>query len=265
MVHGLQSNSFWFDRSSEDLAGRGVTVFSYDRRGSGTSEGPRGYAESPEQLLQDLAAAHAYLREVVSSETPVHMLANCFGARLTIPYVMHGGTAASIKSVILTAPGTHMADRADLTVLEKLRVIAPNLIPTEEARRRHAMKEFRVPLQDDYFISSGPYLEWIRDDSKSHSLRKATRGLYTSARSLTKEMKRGLRELKLPCFVILGSRDVVVENDKIEEFFKGNYPGPLRLKTYGCEHMIEFGPAFDEYAGDVANWILHDFHTTAAN
>ncbi|MEZ5312617.1 MAG: alpha/beta fold hydrolase [Thermoanaerobaculia bacterium] len=84
LIHGMQSHSGWFEAAATaaEAAAAGITVLSYDRRGSGRSGGERGHVGSEQAFLDDLAAAHdGLVGELVQAggeAAPVHALASCF-------------------------------------------------------------------------------------------------------------------------------------------------------------------------------------------
>ena len=55
-LHGVLSHSGWFEDVAQVLHARGLHVLGHDRRGSGLNEQDRGDVQSPDQLMDDLAA-----------------------------------------------------------------------------------------------------------------------------------------------------------------------------------------------------------------
>ena len=245
LVHGMQSHAGWFEVSgtSDDLAADRFTVLAYDRRGSGRSDGPRGDSPSSEAFLEDFAAARSYLAAELadcgSAGAPLHVLANCFGTRIVLPYLAkHPGT---FTSVILTAPATHMSRAADFRLATKLHILTA---PGSET--------FATPLEDRLFVSSGPFLDWIRDDR--HALREVTARFLRETQMLTRRMHQAARELELPMLVILGSRDAMVINDKIKDEFVARYRGPIEVLELDAEHYVDFTDQQPALAAAVSRW-----------
>ncbi|MEE8525544.1 MAG: alpha/beta fold hydrolase [Thermoanaerobaculia bacterium] len=247
LVHGMQSHAGWYEASgtADALARAGVTCLAYDRRGSGRSGGRPGDTTRPGDMLADLAATRDALRrsldEAGAPDAPLHALANCFGTRIVLPYLDSDPDA--FRSVILTAPATHMSRCADYRLGKRLAIL---LSP----RGRY----FPTPLRDEYFISADPWLEWIRNDA--HSLRRVTAGFLRSAGVLTVRTKAAARRLTVPVLVILGSRDVMVRNTAIRSGFVARYPGPIEVVEYDAEHYVDFTEHQVALAGMVEEWVL---------
>ncbi len=246
LVHGMQSHSQWFEVSGTlaALSDAGISCLAYDRRGSGRSGGKKGHAKSAEQMLEDFETALKALREILAQsgnpDVPLHVLANCFGTRITLPYLTREPDA--FQSAILTAPATRMTRKADYGKRQRARIL---LAPPS--------RYFKTPLEDSYFISSGPALEWIENDELS--LRRVTAGFLRSAQKLTKEMRRAALTLTIPFLVVLGTHDEMVKNDAIRAEFVHNYKGPIRVVEYDAEHYIDFTSFQPELADEIVLWI----------
>jgi alpha-beta hydrolase superfamily lysophospholipase len=247
LVHGLQSHARWFEASATaaNLAERGISCLAYDRRGSGRSGGKVGHADSADDFLTDLTAGHTALRRELDARgargAPLHVLANCFGARAVLPYLaLH---PRAFRSVILTAPATHMTRQASYGALRKLSILL--------ARRD---SYFPTPLRDEQLVSAGPGLDWIRRDVLS--LRRTTAAFLRSANALTPRMHDAIPRLRVPLLVVLSRRDVLVDNDAIRRRFFAGYAGPKELVEYDTDHYVDFTSARPDFEQEVAAWIL---------
>lgn len=243
LVHGLQSHAGWFEAAgtAAGLAAAGIACLAYDRRGSGRSDGVRGHAESAGDFLADLAAGERALRSQLPPGAPVHVLANCFGARAVLAFAAEHPEV--FRTLILTAPATHMSRRASYGLARKLGIL---LSPS----RRY----FPTPLHDEDFVRAGPWLDWIRRDERS--LRHVTAGFLRSANRLTQEMQAALPCLRTPLMVVLSRHDVLVDNVAIRERFFEPYAGPKELVEYDTDHYVDFTSAQPELERRLAAWVL---------
>jgi alpha-beta hydrolase superfamily lysophospholipase len=242
VVHGLQSHAGWLEASdtARELADVGICSLAYDRRGSGRSSGPTGHAESDGDFLMDLAAAHAALECEIGRTTPIHLLANCFGARAALAYA--GEHPEAFASLILTSPATHMSRQASYGLGSKLRIaLAP---PT---------KVFATPLRDEYFVREGRWLDWIRRDPLA--LRSVSAGFLRSAARLTRRMWSAVPRISIPLLVVLARRDAIVDNDAICRSFLPRWRGPHRRIEYDAEHYVDFTDARCAFARDLERWL----------
>jgi alpha-beta hydrolase superfamily lysophospholipase len=243
LVHGLQSHAGWFEAAgtAAGLAAAGIACLAYDRRGSGRSDGVRGHAESAEDFVADLAAGERALRSELPRGASVHVLANCFGARAVISHAAEHPEA--FRSLVLTAPATHMSRRASYGLARKLEILlspARRLVPT--------------PLHDEDFVRAGPWLDWIRCDERS--LRTVTARFLRSANRLTRRMQAAIPHLRAPMLVVLSTRDVLVDNDAIRERFFEPYAGPKELVEYDTDHYVDFTDARPDLECRIAAWVL---------
>lgn len=243
LVHGLQSHAGWFEASGTagGLAAAGITCLAYDRRGSGRSAGPTGHADSADDFLADLAAGEAALRRELAPGAPVHVLANCFGARAVLPHAAEHPDA--FRSLVLTAPATHMSRRASYALGRKLEIL---LSP--------ARRYLPTPLRDEDFVRAGAWLDWIRRDERS--LRAVTAGFLRSANRLTRRMQAAIPRLRAPLLVVLSARDVLVDNAAIRERFFEPYSGPKELVEYDSDHYVDFTEARPDFERRLAAWVL---------
>lgn len=172
---------------------------------------------------------------------PVHVMANCFGTRIALPYLMHDPQA--FASVILTSPATHMSERCDYGVRERLRIF------TSPGDRR-----FSTPLSDEDHVRAGIWLDWIRNDHRS--LRVCTASFLRAAARLTAQMHQAVGSLRQPLLVLTAEDDVLVRNKEIQRGFKSKYRGPLRMRQLPGDHYMDFTAAQPAFRSAVGGWIL---------
>jgi len=251
IAHGLQSHAEWYRETGEYLAARGITVLAFDRRGSGHSDGVPGDTADAADFQRDLDAAINRAR----AESPdVHLLANCFATRFVLPYANEH--PESLRSILITSPATDMKSQADYSFLERL------WIPVAWAidQIRGAQMRIRTPLKDRFFVSSGPWLEWIGRDSLG--VRTVTPRFLLAAGKSTCAMYRSVDKIQLPLFVLLASHDAIVENKGIRDRFR-SYLGSLKMEEFPSEHMLEFGESAGSYRQAVIDWIGGGYRTAS--
>lgn len=246
IVHGMQSHAGWFEVSATagEISRAGVTVLAYDRRGSGRSGGTPGHVDSADEFLEDLAAARSALtRELAergAADAPLHVLANCFGTRIVLPYLQ--AHPESFQSAVLTAPAIRMSRAADYAFGTKLRILF-----ADRERR------FPTPLEDELFVSTGPFLDWIRGDTLA--LRQVTAGFLRSTSQITRRMQKAARAIDTPMLVVLGSRDAMVINETIRSEFVARYRGPIEVVEFDTEHYVDFTDQQPALASAVIGWL----------
>jgi alpha-beta hydrolase superfamily lysophospholipase len=254
-VHGMQSHAEWMKASGvgEALAEQGILVMAYDRRGSGQSSTLRGHAESPSQLMNDMTdALKAFQAEAFEvsgvdlfKDLEVHAMANCFGVRLLVPYIVQGLNQSKnpFASMTLIAPSTHMRSIADYSLAQKISILAK--------RDRSYMP---TPLKDEWFVSSGSGLDWIRSDPLG--LRQVTVRFLKTARSLTRIMSKNVYDMKIPMMVIVAEDDVMVDSEGVYKDLYVPYAGPKKFVNAPGEHSLEFGAGREALIEATLDWVL---------
>ena len=113
---------------------------------------------------------------------------------------------------------------------------------------------FATPLQDEYFVSEGEWLEWIHNDE--YSLREVTAAFLKSTAKLTSRTKKATRRLEVPLLVVLGSQDLMVRNDAIRQKFLARYPGEVRVVEFDTDHYVDFTEYQPTLAREAEEWVL---------
>ncbi|MEO5667815.1 MAG: alpha/beta fold hydrolase [Bdellovibrionota bacterium] len=253
-VHGLQSHAEWMRASGvgEKLAARGISVMAFDRRGSGRSATERGYAASGKELLEDLNDAVVLFRKELRKQgvepgrdIQLNLMANCFGVRIAVPYAFEAEKQSKnpFASLILIAPSTQMRPEAEYNFIEKLQVML-----------KGSHESVATPLKDEWFVSSGPGLTWIKQDALG--LHRVTVGLLKSVRGLTTIANRELPDMTMPLMIFTASRDKMVDGERVKRELYRPYRGEKRLRELDSEHSLEFGPARDRFVEETVRWVL---------
>ncbi len=252
-VHGMQSHAEWVRASNfgDDLAASGIDVFAYDRRGSGKSTTKMGDAPSADQLINDMEEAVRILEDQLqrryganSKNIQVHIMANCFGARIAVPYLLQTPEMNQrFASLVLIAPSTHMTPKASYNLEEKAKIFTA--LP---------WNYFKTPLQDEWFVSSGPGLKWINQDPGS--LRMVTKRFLMATNKLTKIMEKNIRNLPIPLMIIMGKHDEMVDLQKVKSEVFDAYLSPKRFVTLDSGHSLEFGKSADKFVDESVDWFV---------
>lgn len=106
LVHGMGEHSGRYVHVADSLIQAGYTLISFDLRGHGKSEGPRGHIPSYEALLNDV---NFFLNEVDEKfpELPLFLYGHSLGGNLVLNYVIR--CQSKLKGVIATGPWLRLA------------------------------------------------------------------------------------------------------------------------------------------------------------
>jgi len=106
LVHGIGEHSGRYVHVADSLIQSGYALISFDLRGHGKSEGPRGHIPSYEAIMQDIYS----LLEVSNKkfpQSPFFLYGHSLGGNLVLNYVLR--RQSHLKGVIATAPWLRLA------------------------------------------------------------------------------------------------------------------------------------------------------------
>jgi alpha-beta hydrolase superfamily lysophospholipase len=106
LVHGLGEHSGRYNYVADQITQAGYTLLSFDLRGHGQSQGPRGHTPSYEALLNDI---NFFLNEVDKNfpELPHFLYGHSLGGNLVLNYILR--RQSRLKGVIATDPWLRLA------------------------------------------------------------------------------------------------------------------------------------------------------------
>ena len=124
IVHGLGEHCERYVRLAADLTAAGWHVQSYDQRGHGASEGPRGDIATPASLLDDLTLMIDTLQEE-QVPRPLVLLGHSMGGAVAA-CLLADGNNAGVDALVLSSPALDPG----LNALQRLRVaLGARLMP----------------------------------------------------------------------------------------------------------------------------------------
>jgi alpha-beta hydrolase superfamily lysophospholipase len=246
-LHGIQSHSGWYGRSSLRLSEAGYDVRLLDRRGAGLSDGPRGHAPSWRRLVNDVVSFLGEVRAERDSAAPaaaVTLMSVSWGGRLATtiaaerPEVIDG--LALLYPGIFSQIGPSLVQRAQLRLAEWLGV-----------KNRTAP----IPLSDAALFTAEPNgQEFIRSDPLS--LHEATVGFFLADRELTRRAQASGRAIHCPTLLMLAGRDRIADAPATRRYFSTIASTQKQLIEFsGATHTLEFDPCFDEFMNELLQWL----------
>ena len=241
-LHGIQSHPGWFFGSAARLAARGHPVFQVTRRGSGQATSSRGDAPSARQLLADVDAAVALIRERTGARR-VAGVGVSWGGKLLAVWAIHHPEL--LTSATLVAPG--IAALVDVSTATKLRVAAALLLrPTVR---------FDIPLNEpSLFTGNESMREFIVGDPLR--LRKATARFLYASRCLDRRLSRARGgALRAPATLILASRDRIIDNEATRQAVNRLTDGEAEVVEIEGDHTLEFEPDPEPYHDALARGV----------
>lgn len=233
MFHGIQSHPGWFVGSAMALAQAGVSVLSVTRRGSGTNAVDHGDAPSAEQLMDDVATACGFARELAAnvkdSDTHLHLIGISWGGKL-LASCLAAGRIPQPASLTLVAPG--ICPRVDVPVSTKIAIGLSMLCCPR--------RQFEIPLSDvDLFTDNPAMREYLRKDPCR--LMKASARFLFASRQMDRIIAKSPRGcIKAPTTLILAQTDRIIDNAATRrEVGRLTADRAEKVEFPGC-HTLEF-------------------------
>jgi alpha-beta hydrolase superfamily lysophospholipase len=243
-LHGIEGHSLWFAETARYLQQHGITVIAMDRRGSGMSREPRGHATSWRQLFEDLLETCDYA-SALASNTPLFLMANCWGAKLGTLLAESGCPQSRLLSgLILSSPAIDV--KVDLSLQNKLQV-AWRLLCSNK-------KPLPIPLEITDFTNNSQFLRFIEKDE--YRLDEASAQFFFNTLLLTAMSKRSAKKIKLPTLVVQSGIDTIVNIDGVKKWFEQLAANDKTFQLFaGVHHSLDFDSHPDDYRILLLNWI----------
>jgi len=224
-LNGLESHSLWASELGEMLSRRGHRFVALDRRGSGANRDLRGNADD---WIGDVIRTCEVERQC-NGQRPLHLMAQCFGARLAIAAVLRRPDLAD--SLVLLSPGLQM--RVDLTVAEKL------LVGLGQALRLPI--RLRSPITDDHmFTNDPPTLRFIGADPLR--LKRVRACDFYAGHVLLRRIRRAAQPLRLPCLALFTEGDRLVNVPGTIAMLRELFAEHLKVHSLSeADHLLLFG------------------------
>jgi lysophospholipase len=216
-------------------------VWAADLRGHGKSGGRRGHVDSFDDYLADTRRIVEKAKEA-SPQVKAFLLGHSLGGLVVLDYAEKIGS--NISGVIATGPLLRLKMKVPPWKVALGRMLS-SLTPTL------SMKTGLDPtlLSHDQQI--------VRDyinDPMVHGV--ASTRFYTELLRATDETLRGGDKLALPCLVMVGSGDGIVDSSATQEFFKTIASSDKTLKVYqGLYHELLNEPEKDSILKEISTWV----------
>ncbi len=241
-VHGYAEHIERYDYEAEKFNEAGYSVFGYDHRAHGRSDGKDCYIQDFDQYCLDLKEVINYLAPTV----PLYIYGHSVGALITIKYLLDHQTdeVAQIQGLLFT--GAALQVSKDLSpILQKLSGILGRLTPKLKAVKLPADGMSKVPEEVEKY-NNDPY--------------NYRGGIY--ARSgfeilkATKQVNERLHEVTLPFLAMHGSDDKIIDKDGTIQLHKAAKSEDKTLKIWeGLAHEISRSYDKEQVLGTMTSWI----------
>ncbi len=236
LTHGLGEHTGRYERASSIVAATGLDVVGLDLRGFGGSEGRRGYVDSIETWLDDVAERIA-ARRVEADGRPVVLFGHSIGGLVALIYAETDRPQPDL--LVLSAP----ALAADLPGWKKTLVrTLGRVLPTVTVANGLGGE----------LLSRDPAvgLAYIADPLNVH---KTTTRLGLVLLEGQERAIRDVARLHVPTLLIHGGDDRLIPTSSSEVL--ASVPGVERRVYPGLRHEMLNEPEGPQVAADIAVWL----------
>jgi alpha-beta hydrolase superfamily lysophospholipase len=240
VVHGLGEHSGRFSLLARALRDRGYSVFLYDQRGHGRSEGRRAYVSGFDRFVEDLALAAAAAERALEGPGTLFLYGHSMGALVLIRFLQTHRPRT--PGVVLSAPwlGT--------------RVPVPRWKELSAAVLRRVAPAVRVPTAvAPEQLTADPEMQraYLDDPLVGHGISVALYDAVLDAQRLCAEDAMPA----LPVLLLLPLDDSLVDIDRTREWASGLGRWVETAELPGTRHEPHNDVGRKALFGKVADWL----------
>lgn len=205
LVHGFGEHSSRYHAEASRLNAAGFSVYTYDQRGHGKSEGTKGYISSFDQYIDD---CQAFINQTWDDSLPCFIYGHSVGALVSVNYIIDKQFNKENFRGLVTTSAAMKISRDIAPLLQKLSGIIGTILP-----------KLRTVQIDSSFISRDPE-EIKKYDNDPLILRKGTHA-RTGAEliKIMKKMGDKFSKFTHPVLIMHGQADKLIEPEGSELFY----------------------------------------------
>ena len=236
IVHGLGEHQNRYAHVAEHFVKDGFQVYSYDQRGHGKSDGPRGHTPSLSQNLDDL--------NLVINSIPhknLYLYGHSFGGNVTANYLLRRD-CDTLRAAILSGAWLKLYKEPstfDVTMATIMNIIYPKFTQGNKLD----------PNDLSYIEQVG--IDYVNDPLRHN---KITAGLFKHFHASGLWAIENAGQLKIPTLVIHGADDAIIDSHGSREF--ADAAGTLAtLRIYeNTKHELHNDNKAKEVLSDISDW-----------
>lgn len=236
MLHGGMSHAGWQAPLGARLAqlGDDVAFLAVDLRGSGLNA-VRGHIPDGGVAVRDITLLLDNLKDTRPA-TRLHLAGWCFGAQVATVVAAGLADRDVLTSLLMVSPGFFFNDRYS-DVLDRSCDAALDVV-TELGLTVETTRPFiRVPLRPDDFTDRAEWLAAIEDDKLK--LSHVTEGTLDAWEEIAVSSETDYGRIgTLPVRAVFGTRDKLVDNDRVRAFLQ-SHPD-LETHELDTGHAVHF-------------------------
>lgn len=235
IVHGLNEHQGRYDYLAGRLNGENFSVYRFDNRGHGRSDGAQSYIEDYNTYFEDLDTVYELVKKE-NPELPLFMIGHSLGGFISLGYGIE--YPGKIDGQILTAPATNKVKKLEeLSLEDNPEMKLPNQLAEFISRSEYVVDDYKKdPYVPDFmtlklmkvlFVDQG--VPWLLDN---------------------------LNQYQYPVLILHGEDDKIVKPKYSERLYNLIGSEDKSLKTYPkLYHGILNSEAKEKVIKDILSWL----------
>lgn len=241
VVHGIGEHSDRYAHVTDHMARTGFTVWAGDLRGHGKSGGKRGHVDSFDDYLADIAQ----LIRIAKDHYPgskTFLMGRSLGGLIASNYAEKH--ANELDGLIASGPA--LAEKMKIPPAKAfLAKMLSSIVPTFTTT---------TGLDPNLLSHDRDVVRKYVEDPMVHKV--ATARWFTEYRRAQDETMRAADQLTLPCLMLQGGADGIVDASMTSAFFKRIASPDKTLKVYeGFYHEVLNETGKESVLGDIDSWL----------
>ena len=242
IVHGFAEHSGRYFYVADELARAGYSIYMFDLRGHGQSEGSRATVNSFNEYLHDLELFLGRVK-ILEPDKPIFLVGHSLGGAIAALFA--SARQDDIKGLILSSPLVKVPEGMSsffISILSFLSRCVPFLPLVEKV--------------DSALISRDKdVVKRYRDDPLVHHRKMSAREADEVVKSIQR-IKRGAGDISLPILLLHGTADRVADIKGTEELYELVSSKDKEMKRYeGFYHEIMNEPEKGTVISDIISWM----------
>ena len=227
--------------TADQIVREGFSVWAADLRGHGKSGGQRGHVENFDDYLADTRRVIEKAKEDNPQVKPF-LLGHSLGGLIVLDYAEKIGS--SISGVIASAPLLRLKMQVPpwkVALGKALSSLAPTM-------------SMKTGLDPNLLSHDQEVVRNYINDPLVHGV--ASTRFYTELIRAVSETLQGGNKLTIPCLVMVGTGDGIVDSPTTQEFFKTIASPDKTLKVYkGLYHEVLNEPDKQKLLDEINSWV----------
>ncbi|MEG0050732.1 MAG: alpha/beta hydrolase [Terrisporobacter sp.] len=235
IIHGLAEHYKRYDYVSNKLNSYGFSVYRYDHRGHGDSDGKRGYVDDVDTFTKDLKT----IIDLIKNEnptSPLFILGQGMGGHLMLRLGAEYSNLAN--GMIFCSP--LVCDFSNYTICDEDGYDSEfDFVSVANVHNLSHDYEFIQSYEDDELV-----------------LKQVTVGIYNALKESTSNIKSSLHDFKYPCLIFHGSMDSITDCEDSRFLFNNILSNDKELKILnGLYHKLLDELIKDDIINEISKWI----------